>query len=325
MTRGLDSTASKANWRQAAWALAQLYYDQSLKASARRSKRGNLAWPAWNIAHVAEVIGHRSALRHYSALALIGDIATEDPSYRGGAIHALTALWGRRPVERFEACVREDLKRWESQVPVYSEALLAAYWFRGRSATILGVAEASRGIPFVERLLDEAAAEDAKAKSSARDDRSGTFFEAAVALLMSATPGFEIRGPVRDVSSQTDIVAVSRNDGFTGTLLPEGHTLVECKFRKRAVSAAVVREFGARCWLAGAGLGILVARKGITGAQGAKAALRAAERERDRFAGRGIHILVLEAQALRGQAREMMCLRDLLVEDFERLRFGRPG
>ena len=126
-----------------------------------------------------------------------------------------------------------------------------------------------------------------------------------------------------DVSSQTDVLLLYRREPGSRVVFPEGHALVECKYRKKPVSASMVREFGARCVLRNVPLGILIAKNKITGTDVVGRALRHAERERRDFLSKGAHILVLSAEELRGKSRELRGLEGLLLDDYEHLRFGK--
>jgi hypothetical protein len=307
-----------ATWHRTAWLLEHLHYDQVLKQSIVDGKGRNLGHPLFGIAQVASLIGQFSVARHYAALATIGDVLFHGPMFRGAAPHSLANLSDWSSFERLHRDTVESIKAWDHGTPICPEAILAAHWLpKKRAQVVLRLASVASGeVPFVDRLLNAANRTSDKAEA-------GTLFEAAAALLFSSTAGFEVRGARDDVSSQTDILLLYRQEAGSRVVLPEGHLLVECKYRKKAVSASMVREFGARCLLRNVPLGILIAKNKITGAETVDTALRNAERERREFLGRGAHILVLSADDLRSKSRELRGLESDLLEDYEHLRFGR--
>jgi hypothetical protein len=306
-----------ASWNQTAWSLEQLHYDQILKQSIVEKAGRNLGHPLFGIAQVAWLLGHESAARHYSALALIGDLVFHPRGFRGAAPHMLANLsdWSVVNVlQKKIANACEDARG--SHNPIHPEAVLASTWIGGKRAeTIQQLAPATDARPFLQILLDQA-------ETATKDTEKGTCFEAAAALLFSATPGFEVLGSREDVSSQTDTVVLYRGEPFNRAVLPEGYAFVESKYRKDSISAAIVREFGGRCSNRHVNLGILITKTKITGSED-ESGLRDAERERHDFLAKGVHILVLTVEDLRGMARNLRGLEWPLRQDLERLRFGK--
>jgi hypothetical protein len=217
--------------------------------------------------------------------------------------------------------VRKTLKAraFPADVPLYPEAFLATSWFGQRGDVLLDVAPPAKGQAFVDRLLDHL---ESNASTMTTTD-VGTLFEAAAGLVLSTTPGFEVRSTVQDPASQTDLLVSTRTTPFGNALFPEGYALLECKYIAKA-GAPVIRDIGARCMIHGVNLAVLATREGLKGDPNARNPLLSAELERRRFLPQGIHILVISEEDVRGAARDLRGLEAVLRDDFERLRFGEP-
>jgi hypothetical protein len=322
-----------AGLHETAWSLAQLFYDQTLKLSAQRKERVNLAHPAFGVVQLSSRLRHMSADLHYAMIAQLADVLGEPEDYRAGAFHMLSNRWGRSRTLEFIQEAQENAARWNTEpaqsniswpkpnrsgVPIYPEALLAAYWMPTHKEMILACAPIERGITFVAALLGAAE----KAAAEKKTTLAGTLFEAAAGLLLSVTPGFTVRGGRKDPSSQTDLVALYLRDAFCEAYLPEGYALVECKHWAEAVDVQVVREFSTRLRTGRHALGILVTLNGLKGEKN-KGALEAAELVRhDLMVRDGIYMLALSKSDFIDQARALRGLEGALREDLEQLRFG---
>jgi hypothetical protein len=323
-----------AGLHETAWALAQLFYDQTLKYAAATKARANMAHPAFGIAQLANYLRHASARRHYAMLAQLADVLGEPGDYRAGAFHVLSNRWGRARTLAFIKEAQDNAARWnisdpESGMPwpaanragepIYPESLLVAHWMPSHKKMLLNIGRIERGLSFVDVLLNAAA--DAAVRGDTNG--SGTYFEAAVSLLLSATPGFEVRGGRRDASSQTDVATLYIRDQFCEAYLPEGYAIVECKHWSKPVDVQVIREFSMRLRVGHHALGIIVTLNGITGEENMEAKEAAELVRRDLMVGDGIYMLSLSKDEVIGQSRALRGLEGALKEDLEHLRFGR--
>jgi hypothetical protein len=332
--RTYGETLRLAHLHETSWALAQLFYDQTLKHSAATPRRMNLAHPAFGVAQLATQLHHPSAELHYAMLAQLADVLGERDDYKAGAFHMLSNRWGRARTEKFIEEAQSNAATWNKEAvrshvqwpdpnrggeSIYPEALLAMHWMPSHKDTFLAHARIARGAPFVRVLLDAAKV----ASDNERYAESGTLFEAAASLLLSTTPGFNVRGGRKDPSSQTDIAALYLRDAFCEAYLPEGYALVECKHWAKAVDVQVIREFSTRLRIGRHTLGIIVTLNGLTGEKN-KEALEAAELVRhDLMVRDGIYMLCLSKDDFVDQARALRGLEGALKEDLEQLRFGR--
>src|SRR5262249_54434290 len=124
----------------------------------------------------------------------------------------------------------------------------------------------------------------------------GILFEAASGLLLSATPGFEVRQAFKEPDEQVDLLIQHMTE--PGDLLPslEGYGLVECRATSTAVGAPEVRDFGAKCVMRGVKYGIVASLSRITGR-----VYDAAQLTRRKFFLQNLALLVID-QASLGQA-----------------------
>jgi hypothetical protein len=325
-----------AHLHETAWSLANLFYDQTLKESAKRRERLNLAHPAFGIAQLAQPLGHAAARRHYSMIAQLADVLGENSEYLAGAFHFLSNRWGRKETEEFILEAQGNASDWNGSpvrtdvpwpqpnrpgAPIYPEALLAAHWLPSHRKMILDHAQLVDGRPFVALLLDEA---EKAAKQEGKTTEQGVLFEAAVSLLLSATPGLEVRGARKDPSSQTDILAVYRKDDFCEAFLPEGYLLAECKHWTKPVDVQVIREFANRLRTGRHSMGLIVTKKGITGEEDDDKKHHAELVRHDLLVRDGIHMLALSLSDIQDSIYGLRGLEPVLKKDLDFLRFGKP-
>jgi len=71
---------------EAAWALAQLHYDQVLKEEARTRSRICKSHPLCNLALVGQVINSASLTRHYAYLSSFADVCEGNAPDKGGLV-----------------------------------------------------------------------------------------------------------------------------------------------------------------------------------------------------------------------------------------------
>lgn len=316
---------------EAGWLLAQLQYDQELKRERDTNARGPKGHPLCNLALTARCLASDSLARHYALLSTIADVMQEKVSpdlvHGGLAPTLLERHYPRREVE----AIREEVRRRVATEarPLYPEAFLAARWFAGarsehpieRASVLEGQAK-----PFTLVLLDWALAPSAK-----KDELTarGTCFEAAAGLALSQTPGFEVKYAARGLDEQVDLLVAYERQPPLGHLdLPGSYGLVESKSSADPVSAADLRNFGAKCIFHRASFGILVARAGTTGSNRPMAKFgdaTAAELTRRRFMIDGLTLLVIDESHLRDSIWDVRGLQVPLKNDLERVRFGEPG
>lgn len=314
---------TRQQW-EGAWSLAQLHYDQLLKAEARAKDRMHKGHPACNLALLGRAIRSRSLIRHYALLSSAGDVYWEhiDASLRFGGL-APTMLEQFESQDRQNAYrnrVRKELKPFGKREPVYLEALLVSRWFSeaySRHITCLGKVEDFGGKPFVEVLLD--AVESPK---GAPNTVTGTRLEAAAGLLLSATPGFEVDSARRQPDEQVDLVVSYTPDFLAPIGLETGPGLVESKSSVGKVTGSELRDFGSKCLFHRVKFGILIAQAGTTGGSDKFAQPLGAELVRRRFQLDGLTLLVLDMSQLRGKSRELRGLSDGLAADHKLLVFG---
>lgn len=308
---------------EGAWALGQLHYDQFRKEEVRTSQRRHKGHPACGLAIIARELGSPSLTRHYALLSSAGDIYREheEPElrYGGYAPTMLEQFESRQQQETWRGQIRETLKQFTQSDPIHLEALLASLWLGSNREHVLNLATVSANghLPFPELLLREVESQIAPPWLSA-----GTRFEAAVGLLLSSTPGFEVDSCRKTTDEQIDLVVRYQPDRLSDLGLESGFGLVECKSSQDAVSVSDLRDFGAKCLFHRVKFGILVARAGITGGTVAFKEPQHAELTRRRFQIDGLTVLVLDISQLRGKARELRGLLDELRADYRRLIFG---
>lgn len=310
---------------EGAWALTNLFYDQYQKKESVTGQRIHKGDPACGLAIVGRDLGSPALARHYARLSSAGDVYWEhkdqDLKYGG---------YGPTMLEQYESAdlhdawrqnVRKWLKRFD-QEPMYLEPFLAARWFSpARVDHVFDHAKISdKGAkPYVEVLLHAVESE----KRCSDTTRRGTWFEAAAGLLLSTTPGFEVRSSRKTSDEQTDLVVQYNPDRLSILPLPPGDGLVECKSSGERITSRDLREFGAKCHFHRVKFGILVARSGITGKQARQSGEVAyAELVRRRAQVDGLTLLVLDISQLRGKARELRGLQDVLAADYDHLVFG---
>jgi len=154
-------------------------------------------------------------------------------------------------------------------------------------------------------------------------EQKGKLFEAATALLFSATPGFEVRSARKTTDEQIDFVVGYERDPLTVLSLVPGPGLIECKSSGHKIAVHELRDFGSKCLFHRVSFGVLVALANITGSdRSIFSDPQYSELVRRRFLADGLTILVLDLSKLRCRAREMRCLQEPLAEDHDLVVFG---
>jgi Restriction endonuclease len=153
--------------------------------------------------------------------------------------------------------------------------------------------------------------------------QKGKLFEAASALLFSATPGFEVRSARKTTDEQIDFVVRYERDPLTVLPLAPGPGLIECKSSGEKIAVHELRDFGSKCQFHRVSFGVIVALANITGSdKSIFSDPRYSELVRRRFLADRLTILVLDLSKLLCRAREMRCLQEPLAEDHDFLVFG---
>lgn len=311
---------------EAAWALAQLHYDQFLKQEAKAKSRLGKGHPLCNLAIVGRQIGSPTLIRHYATLSSAGDVYMQHqlPVLRHGgfAPTMLEQFESRQHQRAWRNKVESDLTAYTTKRPLYLEAFLASRWFSetySKHIKSLARIRTTRWKPFVEALLD--AVEN---PGNASTTTTGVRFEAATGLLISATPGFEVDSARSTSDEQVDLVVVYTPERLAQLGLEPGCGLVECKSSVGPVDVSELRSFGAKCLFHRVKFGILVARSGITGSKRDSIFKdrQNAELTRRRFQVDGLTLLVLDISHLRGKSRQLRGLSDDLRADYRELVFG---
>jgi hypothetical protein len=309
---------------EGAWAVAQLHYAQYLKQEATKGIRLSKGHPLCNLALAGRAIGSASLTKHYALLSSAGDVYWERrlPSLRYGGLAPtlLEQFESREEHDSWREKIREELSSCDESVPLYLEAVLARRWFsKSYAKHIMSLAEVRgrRGIPFVEVLIDSVT--NSKEASAVT---SGARFEMATALLLSATPGFEVDSARKTSDEQIDFVVGYRVDPIAQIGLETGAGLVECKSSGDPVTARDLRDFGAKCLFHRVKFGILVARSGVTGAAKQSDAWQNAMLVRRRFQLDGLTLLLLTMRDLRGRSTGLRGVAQALAADHKSLTFG---
>jgi hypothetical protein len=305
---------------EAAWDVCQLHFDQTQKREAANSVRLNKGDPACGMAILGQVFGSHALTRHFAQLSSAGDVYWEHelPILRDGGLAPLLMeayesgerhnLWRKQ--------VRERISQIPTEEPRYLEPSLLmrwfgeAYWDLFWSAS--GMAE-RQGRTFVDVILD-------LVEDNSTNQR-GKLFEAATALLFSATPGFEVRSARTTNDQQIDIVVRYEPDPLTILPIEAGPGLVECKSSGNPVTVSELRDFGSKCLFHRVKFGVMVARAHITGYNLFDIPHRG-ELVRRRFLLDGLTILVIDISDLRGRARDLRGLQEPLAADHDNLVFG---
>src|SRR5262249_2275258 len=124
--------ALNGQW-EAAWALAQLHYDQFLKQEAKAKKRLGKGHPLCNLAIVGRQIGSPTLTRHYATLSSAGDVYMEHqfPDLRHGGLGPtmLEQFESQEQQQAWREKIRNDLKAISPDKPIYVESFQAGRWF----------------------------------------------------------------------------------------------------------------------------------------------------------------------------------------------------
>lgn len=232
----------------------------------------------------------------------------------GLALQLLLQFESRREIEQWCQKLRRQFRVKEKiKKPVHVEAGLAARWFyEQRGKKILALSKVKKQGPphFLGLLLEES-----------KSDKQGVLFEACVGLIISSTPGFEVRYAFSEPDEQVDLLVNHKSESGGMLYLPDGYGLVECRSTKDPVGAPELRDFGAKCFMHGARYGILAARSGITGGENK---YRAAQLTRRKFLNQGIILLAVNQDELREARLQRQGLANALRNDYEVLAFGAP-
>ncbi len=307
---------------EAGWNVAQLHFDQTQKKEAADDVRRHKGDPLCGMALLGQVLNSHALVRHHAQLSSAGDVYWEhqDTDLVLGGL-------GATIMEAYESDLRhyrwrEDVRRRMALIPKneprYLEPFLLMRWF-GEAYWDLFL-DAARvagreGLPFTDVLL-RLIAEPATAQR-------GKLFEAAAALLFSATPGFEVRSARRTTDEQIDFVVRYERDPLTVLPLAAGPGLVECKSSGEKIAVHELRDFGSKCQFHRVNFGVLVAAANITGGgDSVFSDPQYSELVRRRFLADGLAILVIDQSDLAGRARAMRRLQEPLAEDHDLLVFG---
>jgi hypothetical protein len=309
---------------EAAWNVAQLHFDQTQKKEAVDGVRRHKGDPVCGMAILGQVLGSNALVRHHARLSSAGDIYWEHRNrdlINGGL--------GPTIIEAFESEQRHnEWRRWvrarnaaiPTAEPRYLEAFLLMRWFgEAYWDLFLNAARVAgrQGMPFPD-VLFQMIADPATDKND-----KGKLFEAASALLFSATPGFEVRSARKTTDQQIDFVVRYERDALTVLPLTPGPGLIECKSSGNKIAVHELRDFGSKCQFHRVNFGVMVALANITGSDNSIfSEPQYSELVRRRFLADGLTILVLDLSKLRCRAREMRCLQEPLAEDHDFLVFG---
>jgi hypothetical protein len=307
---------------EAAWNVAQLHLDQTQKKEAVDGVRRHKGDPVCGMAILGQVLRSNALVRHHALLSSAGDIYWEhqNADLRNGGL-------GPTIMEAFESDLTHN--RWRDRVrvgssgippvePLYLEAFLLMRWFGDAYWDLfLNAARVAdrQGMPFPDVLFQMIA--------DPATSQKGKLFEAASALLFSATPGFEVRSARRTTDEQVDFVVRYEHDPLTILPLSPGSGLIECKSSGEKIAVHELRDFGSKCQFHRVSFGVIVAMANITGSgKSIFSDPQYSELVRRRFLADGLTILVLDLSKLRYRAREMRCLQEPLAEDHDFLVFG---
>jgi hypothetical protein len=274
-----------------------------------------------DLANLHQLIGSRASCHHYAALSVVADVLREpeEAALRDGglAFSMLLQYEQRSEVERWRSDLRTQFNNIDVKKPIFAEAGLAARWFPGRAQPIydLSVVPASGYAHFGDLLIDQVS-------NKPPSGNEGVLFEAAIGLLLSATPGFEVRGAFKEPDEQVDLLVQRRPEPRDILGVLHGYGLVECRATSDPVGAAELRDFGAKCFMHDATFGLLASLKGITGE---KDKITAAHLTRRKFFHQGITLLVVNLTDLREARSQIDVLGKALRNDYERLAFGDLG
>jgi Restriction endonuclease len=308
--------------RESAWDVVHLHHlDQTQKKEAADGRRLHKGDPYCGMAILGQMLGSRSLARHYAQLSSAGDVYWEhelaDLEHGGLGATIMEAYESRERHDAWRATVRERLNGVANRQPRYLDVFLLMRWFGEAHANRFFDASRVRGregLPFAEVLLSMVRAPRTRLK--------GKLFEAATALLVSATPGFEVRSARKNSDEQVDFVVRYERDPLTVLPLTPGPGLVECKSSGKPVTVSELRDFGSKCLFHRVSFGILIARNDITGGGEVFSEPRHAELVRRRFLVDGITILVVQMSDLEGRARQLRGLQEPLAQDHDLLVFG---
>jgi hypothetical protein len=194
----------RGQW-ESAWAVIQLHFDQTQKKEAVEGTRRHKGHPLCGLAILGQELGSHSLVRLYAQLSSAGDVYWEhqenELQYGGLAPTILEQYESSTEHDRWRQTVRDMLSKVPQSKPRYLEPFLASRWFGPTYANrFLDLAEVvgQCGMPFVEVLLDAVETPNASTPPAV----TGTRFEAAAGLLLSSTPGFEVRSADKQQTSK---------------------------------------------------------------------------------------------------------------------------
>lgn len=282
------------------------------------------------MALIGRELGSSSLQRHYATLSSIGDLDfSAENNTIGEPMQWLNdGGFGPTLVEQFESfdehaqfrkVVELQMKTFKSN-RLHLEAFLAARWFEGKHRdSVLDCAPLNdRETSFIDKLL-------AKASNSGVTAKQGTLFEAAAGLVLSTTPGFTIDSAREETDSQIDLVFRFQPDKLFPFELPTSFGLVECKHHEKNVGAKDIRDFGAKCLFNSVKIGVLVAKKGLTGGKNAtldQSEITHAKLARRRWLQQGVTLLTVSEEDLKVAQFNLRGLGDALYRDWKQLVIG---
>ncbi len=132
---------AERTWREAAWSISRLYYDQIFKYGVAEGRRQHLGNSLFGVARLAAAMGHFSGARHHASLALIADVLWEHRFENlsigaGSAFHVVANhsdnATATQLVDNVRTLVTSSEWQHRHDSPVHPETLLAACWFQAK-------------------------------------------------------------------------------------------------------------------------------------------------------------------------------------------------
>jgi len=146
----------------------------------------------------------------------------------------------------------------------------------------------------------------------------GDSLELLMAYLFLSSPFFEVIKNIAGPDAETDLII--RNNNFGDAVFGEigRYILVECRNKTDKVDAKALRDFGGKVIQSSCNSGILVSLSGITGQGDGIGADRTILKFQQRH---GVTIVPISVDEIEKGVKEEIPIADLLISEYERIRF----
>ena len=153
------------------------------------------------------------------------------------------------------------------------------------------------------------------------NQRKGTGLEMLFAYVFLASPGFEVLRDVKSLDSQHDLLIRNLHTGDPIVDELGKYVLIECRNKASKVSAKEIRDFAAKVIQTSCNSGIIITKKGITGAISKKSMSAGRLAISKIYQRHNVAIIPITIEQLKQVLDKKISLIDLLVSEYEKIRF----